>query len=116
MVGAQISSGDRAYVLPNGSMLPFDDKENQPAGAGPRIGAYPAPSPAHTDAADLKSNRKAWRKTPSQPSRPVLRDITPIFKRTAVRSLMLGAHRLIIPPRPRMFRSAPTTANIVAGS
>ena len=99
MSSAQISCRDRAHVVAVSSMQPFDDKENQePLAGGASHGTYPTPSPAQTDAVDLKINRKPWRKTPSQPSRPVLRDITPLFKRTAVSRLPY--HGCVPPPPP----------------
>ncbi len=76
---------DRAHAVPmRRSIEVFDDKENQgPGGYVPWTGVQP--SPAQTDAVDLKINRKPWRKTQDQqPGRTVLSDITPLFKRTAV--------------------------------
>ena len=79
-------TSDRAHVfVMSRSFQPFDDKENQgPGGEGSAPWTGVQPFPAQTDAADLKSSRKAWRKTPGQSRRPVLRDITPLFKQTAV--------------------------------
>ena len=75
---------ERAHVVPTRQSIEvFDDKENQgPGGYVPWTGVQP--SPAQTDAADLKISRKPWRNTEHQPGRTVLSDITPLFKRTAV--------------------------------
>ena len=92
---------DRAHAVPmRRSIEVFDDKENQgPGGYVPWTGVQP--SPAQTDAVDLKINRKPWRKTQDQqPGRTVLSDITPLFKRTAV------SHA--DPTPDDMFLAAPT--------
>ena len=86
MSGGLNSTRDRAHVVTKPRPVQaFDDKENQgPGGIGLVPWAGVIPSPAQTDALDLKINRKAWQRTPGQPGRTVLSDITPLFKRTAV--------------------------------